>query len=67
MCEKRLYPIFDNWGTMQPNNGCEIRIIGAYGSSKFDGYTLKGIICDECVEKLETKMLKTFTGPWENL
>jgi hypothetical protein len=52
---------------MQPNNGCEIRIIGAYGSSKFDGYTLKGIICDECVEKLETKMLKTFTGPWENL
>jgi hypothetical protein len=63
ICNKELCSIIkDDWTTLQPNDGCEITILGTYGSSKFDGYKLRGIICDECVEELQTKMLKTYTG-----
>ena len=61
VCEKELSSICDDdWQGMQPNNGCEIQIIGAYGSTKFDlnmsSTVFKGVICDDCAEKLVVNM-----------
>lgn len=53
-CGKMLdcLPEVGDWSSYQPVNGCEIKIVGSYGSSSHDMKELRGIICDECVSKL---------------
>lgn len=62
LCEAELMPVNDDWKYMQPYGGCEIRIIGAYGSAVLDesieSTVRTGVICDSCVEKLLPQMEK---------
>ena len=52
-CGKLLEPVYEigDWCSYQPSYGCEIRIIGSYGS-RHGMTTFRGIICDDCVSKL---------------
>lgn len=56
LCHRNLLPVFeeDGWKHMQPYGGCEVQIIGSFGSTKFDqsmGSTVyRGVICDGCAE-----------------
>jgi hypothetical protein len=51
-CGKRLEPAVDHWKTYQPFQGCEIQIIGSFGSTRFDknihNTVFRGVICDDC-------------------
>lgn len=64
ICNKELESALgdDDWDSYQPYGGCEMKIIGNYGSTKFDedieGTVFRGIICDDCAEKLVPKMEK---------
>ena len=51
-CGKMLECAVRDWSSYQPYGGCEITIIGSYGSRRYDPATLRGIICDDCVGKL---------------
>ncbi len=50
----------NDWSTYQAYGGGEIRLFFAWGSFKFDlnmhGTQFRGLICDECGEKLVPKM-----------
>lgn len=55
VCKKRLDPVNGDWDKYQPYQGCELKIIGSYGTdvSAFDkngpGPTIyRGVICDDC-------------------
>jgi len=52
-CGKMLecLPEIGDWSSYQADGGCEITIVGAYGS-RHDLTTFRGIICDDCVGKL---------------
>lgn len=66
ICDKQLKPVMPDknnpWNTYQPYGGGEIQLIFSFGSLKFDensGSTVfRGIICDDCAEKLVNKMDK---------
>lgn len=51
-CGKLMEPIGGDWSGLQPVHGCEIKIYGSYGS-RHDLKEFQGIICDDCVEKLD--------------
>ena len=56
LCDKKMEPIFDDsWELYQPKEGCEVQIIGAYGS-EFDLTMYRGVICDSCVKKVTANM-----------
>jgi len=52
-CKKMLdcLPEIGDWSTYQADGGCEIKIVGSYGS-RHDLTTFRGIICDDCVSEL---------------
>lgn len=54
LCSKKLEPVFAD-SEYQPHDGCEIQILGAYGSS-YDMTTFRGLLCDTCVSKLKDNM-----------
>lgn len=60
ICGTELECAVDNWDTYQPYKGGEIQLLFGYGSCKFDlnmnGTVFRGIICDDCSEKLVQKM-----------
>ena len=61
ICDKPLESIFPGeWDTWQPHKGGEIQLLFSYGSCKFDnhmhGTVYRGVICDDCAEKLVPKM-----------
>jgi hypothetical protein len=60
ICGTELECAVNNWDTYQPHNGGEIQLLFGYGSCKFDlnmnGTVFRGIICDDCSEKLVQKM-----------
>lgn len=60
ICDVGLESAIGDWDDYQPYKGCEIQIIGAYGSTKFDKHlsntVFRGVICDECAAKLVDKM-----------
>jgi len=59
ICLKKLECVWEGGcDGIQPDYGCEIQILGAYGSTKFDGETWAGAICDECALKLIKNMQK---------
>ena len=63
ICDEKLESVDpDSWESMQPYDGGEVRFIFCYGSKKFDdnfGSTVfRGVICDDCAEKLVNKMEK---------
>lgn len=62
LCSKELEPALDDWETYQPYGGCEIKIIGSFGSTKFDenisSTVFRGVICDDCASKLVPEMDK---------
>lgn len=62
ICDKPLESVDIDWKNMQPHNGGEVKFIFSYGSTKFDdcfGSTVfRGVICDDCAEKLVSKMEK---------
>jgi hypothetical protein len=51
-CGKDLESAVDNWETMQPHGGGEVRFVFAYGSTKFDNAInrteFSGVVCDGC-------------------
>lgn len=51
-CKRPLEPVNGDWKKMQPYGGCELQIIGAFGSAVLDnniGPTVyRGVICDAC-------------------
>jgi len=55
-CQTKLESACGEGDTMQPYGGCEVQIIAAYGSAKFDdcllGRKFRGVICDNCLEKI---------------
>jgi len=55
-CQTKLESACGEGDTMQPYGGCEVQIIAAYGSTKFDdcllGRKFRGVICDACVEEM---------------
>lgn len=60
MCGKELESAIGGWETLQPYGGGEINLMFAYGSCKFDlsmhTTVFRGIICDDCAEKIVPKM-----------
>lgn len=60
ICGTELECAVNDWKTYQPHSGGEIQLIFGYGSCKFDwdvsGTMFRGIICDDCSEKLVPKM-----------
>ncbi len=63
VCQKQLEDALDNdWKTLQPYGGGEIKLIFAFGSCKFDlnmySTEFVGVICDECAEILIKQMSK---------
>lgn len=60
LCGKELDCAVMDWDSYQPHDGGEIQLIFSYGSGKFDlameGTVFRGIICDDCGEKLVPKM-----------
>jgi hypothetical protein len=62
-CGKLLEPVFEHWKTYQPDAGCEIKIIGSFGSRKLDNNVdatiFRGVICDDCAVKFTEKMDQT--------
>ena len=60
-CGKQLESVWGaDWVSLQPNGGCEIQIIGSWGSKKFDinpNFTVfKGVVCDECAGMMTKQM-----------
>ena len=51
ICGKKLKPMFDDWSTMQPNGGGEMKLLFAYGS-RHDQTQISAVVCDECGEAL---------------
>lgn len=60
ICGTELECAVQDWSTYQPYKGGEIQLIFGFGSCKFDldmnGTIFRGIICDDCSEKLVEKM-----------
>ena len=65
-CGVLMEPALDDWATLQPRGGGEVRFVFAYGSCQFDDNVypteFRGIICDECAAKYVGKMDKTCEG-----
>lgn len=60
ICGTELECAVGDWDSYQPYNGGEIQLIFGFGSCKFDlemsNTVFRGIICDDCAEKLVPKM-----------
>ncbi len=60
VCNKQLECAVGKWDSYQPYDGGEICLSFSYGSAKFDlGFNTtvyRGLICDDCAEKLVNKM-----------
>lgn len=60
VCKKEMGCAVNDWTTFQPDGGGEIKLIFAWGSNKFDlnidSTEFRGIICDECGERLIPNM-----------
>ncbi len=60
VCKKQLESAVNDWKTLQPLGGGEIKLFFAYGSLKYDHnmYTTEfvGVICDECATLLIEQM-----------
>ena len=67
ICGTLLEPVDTDWEFYQPSGGVEIQLIGSYGSKKFDdnihATVFRGVVCDECAEKLVPKMDKVTDSP----
>ena len=55
VCEKALKPEFEDWKHMQPSDGGEVKLTFSYGS-KHDLCIFKGVICDECTDKIKNRL-----------
>ena len=66
MCDGMLKPAMDDWETLQPHGGGEIRLVFSYGSQRFDecmGITeYKALICDSCASALVPRMSRFTDG-----
>lgn len=60
ICDKPLECAFDDWATMQPHGGGEVRFVFSYGSKQFDLSMNRtefiGVICDDCAKNYVDKM-----------
>ena len=64
ICLKELECAVSDWDTNQPSGGGEVIFNFFYGSCKFDDHPweptiFRGIICDECAERLIVNMERT--------